>query len=261
MDIKILIATHKKYNMPNESFYLPIQVGSEGKNDLGYIRDNTGINISKKNDNYCELTGLYWAWKNIDCDYLGLVHYRRHFSKKSIFYRIMNGKEKSILSQKELEGLVKNNDIILPKKRNYFIESIYSHYAHTHYAEHLDITRKIIKNDMPEYLDSFDKVMVSRSAHMFNMLIMKKRILDEYCQWLFEVLEKLEDCIDISEYDAFQARLFGRVSEILLNVWIEKNKLEYKEIGYIHLGKINWLKKVISFFNAKYRNKKFEGSF
>ena len=53
MDIKILVATHKKYDMPSEDIYLPIHVGREGKEDLGYQGDNQGENISLKNSNYC----------------------------------------------------------------------------------------------------------------------------------------------------------------------------------------------------------------
>ncbi len=63
MDIKILVATHKKYWMPEDDVYLPIHVGRAGKADLGYVGDNTGDNISSKNTNYCELTGLYWPGK------------------------------------------------------------------------------------------------------------------------------------------------------------------------------------------------------
>lgn len=48
MNIKILVATHKKYWMPEDSVYMPIHVGREGKEDLGYIGDNTGDNISLK---------------------------------------------------------------------------------------------------------------------------------------------------------------------------------------------------------------------
>ena len=81
MDIKILVVTHKDYWMPNNEIYLPILVGNN-KVKNNYLRDNTGDNISKKNKNYCELTALYWAWKNLDNKYIGLCHYRRYFSKK-----------------------------------------------------------------------------------------------------------------------------------------------------------------------------------
>ena len=93
-NIKVIVATHKKYEMPNDKMYIPIHVGSEGKKELGYVKDNTGDNISDKNSYFCELTGLYWAWKNLDFDYLGLVHYRRHFclkkKSKNKFCNVMN---------------------------------------------------------------------------------------------------------------------------------------------------------------------------
>ena len=59
-DISVIIAAHKKYKMPEDGMYIPMQVGSQGKPDIGYIRDNTGDNISDKNKNFCELTGMYW---------------------------------------------------------------------------------------------------------------------------------------------------------------------------------------------------------
>ena len=88
-DVALIVATHKNYWMPKDEMYVPIHVGREGKDDLGYIGDNTGDNISSKNANYCELTGLYWAWKNFDADYLGLVHYRRHYTPRAFLWPIM----------------------------------------------------------------------------------------------------------------------------------------------------------------------------
>ena len=86
MNVTIVVAAHKPYWMPSDRIYLPLHVGAAGKKDadgrpldLGYTRDDSGENISEKNPYYCELTGLYWAWKNLNADYLGLVHYRRHF--------------------------------------------------------------------------------------------------------------------------------------------------------------------------------------
>ena len=140
MDIKVIVATHKHYRMPSDNCYMPLHVGKQGKVDLGYLGDDSGDSISEKNGHYCELTGLYWAWKNLKSDYIGLVHYRRYlanrwrklmFWKKDPFY--------SVLTKKEIEQLLKKTDIILPAKRHYFIESLYSHYSHTHYEEDLDI--------------------------------------------------------------------------------------------------------------------------
>ena len=170
LKINVIVATHKKYQMPTDKSYLPIQVGSEGKKSIGYTPDNTGDNISNKNSNYCELTGLYWAYKNLDCDYIGLSHYRRYFkgSNNSI------DRFENILSTPEIENLLQSTDIILPRKQNYYIETLYSHYSHTLKEEDLIQTRKVIKDLYPDYLSSFDEVMRRKSAHMFNMFIMKK---------------------------------------------------------------------------------------
>ena len=83
MEIKVIIAAHKQYLMPDKECYLPVQVGRALHPDVGYIPDNTGDNISEKNPYYCELTGLYWAWKNLPADVIGLVHYRRYMGKKN----------------------------------------------------------------------------------------------------------------------------------------------------------------------------------
>lgn len=58
MDIKILVAAHKKYRMPTDHMYIPVHVGKEGKEDLGYVGDNTGDSISIMNPRLCELTGV-----------------------------------------------------------------------------------------------------------------------------------------------------------------------------------------------------------
>lgn len=259
--IKIIVATHKKYQMPSDKMYLPVQVGKEGKENIGYQPDNEGDNISSKNPYFCELTGLYWAWKNLDADYIGLAHYRRHFSINRVIPRNENKKFECILKQDETDKILDNTDIILPKKRNYYIENLYSHYEHTMFIEPLDETRKIIQEKYPEYLEEFEKLHKRTSAHMFNMFIMKKEILNDYCTWLFDILFELEKRIDVSQYDSFHARFFGRVSELLLDVWINKNGLNYKEVKVIDIENVNWLKKGSAFLMAKFTGKKYGKSF
>lgn len=259
--IKIIVATHKKYKMPEDKMYLPLQVGAENKERLGYQPDNDGENISSKNPYFCELTGLYWAWKNLDADYIGLSHYRRHFSVKKYIKKETNKKFESVVNENELRNILKDTDVVLPKKRHYYIENLYSHYKHTMYIEPLDETKKIIEEKYPEYLEEFDKLHKRTSAHMFNMFIMKKEILNDYCTWLFDILFELEKRKDVSQYDAFHARFFGRVSELLLDVWINKNNIKYKEVKVIDMENVNWFKKGFAFLRAKFTGKKYGKSF
>lgn len=252
-DIKLIVATHKKFQMPKDSnLYLPLHVGREGKEDLGYTGDNTGDNISMLNPYYCELTGLYWAWKNLDCDYLGLVHYRRYFTKNSQSYSDNVIIDDVILSQADVEQLLDEADVVVPKKRKYYIETLYSHYSHTLDGGHLDKTREIISDSSPDYLEAFDKVMNQRSGYMFNMFIMKKEAFNSYCQFVFGVLEKLEKEIDISEYSIQEARVYGYISELLMDVWLFTTQKNYKEIAWGQLGKKHLVKKTLSFINRKY---------
>ena len=257
MNIKIIVATHKKYKMPKDDIYLPLHVGAQGNKSLGYIGDNTGDNISAKNPFWCELTGLYWAWKNLDYGYLGIVHYRRHFKGKTK----SNDRFGKIITKKEVETLLKKTDIILPKKRHYFIETLYSHYEHTHYVEDLKKAEKILKEKYPDYVNSFYAVMKRKSAHMFNLFIMKKNMIDSYCNFIFDILFELEKQTNPLQYNKYQARIYGYISELLLDVWVEKNKLNYVEIPVINMEKINWLKKGYSFLAAKFFGKKYDGSF
>ena len=256
-DVKIIIATHKKYEMPKDEMYVPIQVGAEGKESLGYTKDNTGDNISTKNPYFCELTGLYWGYKNLSCEYMGLAHYRRHFC----FRKKSKNAFENVLTSNEIETLLKNTDVILPKKRNYIIETLYDHYKHTHYVETLDETKKIIDEKYPEYSKYFEKLHKRRSAHMFNMFIMKKDILNDYCDWLFDILFELENRVDETKYNQFHARFYGRISELLLDVYLEKNKIKYKEIGFIYMEKINVKNKIVSFLKSKFKGEKYGNSF
>ncbi len=145
---------------------------------------------------------------------------------------------------------------------------MYSHYKHTHYSIHLDVTRDIISEKYPEYLKTYDKVLKQTYGYMFNMMILEKNLLNEYCIWLFDILDELKNRIDMPELSSFQGRFYGRVSEIIFNVWLQQqindNKLkksDIKEIPCIHMEDINWSKKKNCFLKAKFLNKKYEGSF
>lgn len=162
--------------MPDDDVYVPLHVGAAGKESLGYLPDNTGDHISSKNPNYCELTGLYWAWKNLDCEYIGLCHYRRYFGK-SIHTRNTDKKKEAIFHREDYENLLQKYDVLLPKKRNYYIETVRSQYEHAHCRSDLDEAERVVKEMYPPYAEAFSKVMNRKKLYILNMFVMKKNLL------------------------------------------------------------------------------------
>lgn len=266
--VTVIIAAHKKYQMPTDEMYLPVQVGAAGKDSIeNYQRDDEDENISELNSYFCELTGLYWAWKNLKSDYIGLAHYRRHFS----LHPHDKNKWNAVLKKSEIEADLEKIKVFTPTKRRYYIETLYSHYAHTHYEGQLDVTRIIIEECYPEYLGSFDKAVNQRWGYMFNMMIMERGMFDSYCSWLFDILFELRKRMGKEaeeSLDKFQGRFYGRISEIIFNVWLQEQiktgkikDTEIKEIPVIHMEDINWWKKGGAFLKAKFTGEKYSKSF
>lgn len=250
VDIKILVAAHKKYWMPDDDVYVPLHVGAAGKESLGYLPDNTGDHISSKNPSYCELTGLYWAWKNLDCEYIGLCHYRRYFGK-SIHTRNTDKKREAIFHREDYENLLQKYDVLLPKKRNYYIETVRSQYEHAHCRSDLDEAERVVKEMYPSYAEAFSKVMNRKKLHILNMFAMKKNLFDTYCAWLFAILSELEKRIDLTGRSVYEKRAFGFLAERLFNVWLEKQDIKIYEADVVMLEHVDWLKKGWHFLRRK----------
>lgn len=247
MNIKMIVAAHRAYRMPADAMYLPLHVGRAGGDlDLGFQGDDTGDHISEKNPTFCELTGVYWAWKNLDADYVGLSHYRRYF-------RGSRGKDKwdCILTGQQAAALLRETDVILPKRRNYYIETAYSQYVHAHPAEGLDLALQLAAAEGESYARAIDTMKKRTWTHIYNMFLMKRDIFDGYCRWLFDILFQVERKLDISRYSAYDRRVFGFVAERLLDVYLEANGISYKELPVMFMEQQNRLKKGGAFLRRK----------
>lgn len=260
--IKLLVASHKPFDTNNlDSDYYPILVGANKNKDgkcFKYKDNENKNNISSKNAYYSELTALYWAWQNLNYDALGLEQYRRFLTKNAI---------KQPANSKEIEDLLTKYDILLPKKRYYIIETLESHYANTFDIKHLQLAREIIASLYPNYLKDFDITMKQRSGYMFNLFIMKKKYINQYAKWLFDILFKMENQIDFTQMDDFNKRLLGRVSELLFNVWLHHQlrlgnikKSQIKTLKVYYVGGEPIIKKAIMFLKAKFCHQKYTHS-
>lgn len=261
--IVVAVAAHKPYRMPADPTYLPIQVGAalHPEVDLGFQKDNEGDSISEKNGSYSELTALWWLWKNYQADYKGIVHYRRLLGSPDTARRRAHDPFDRVATGCELVDAASKTGVVVAKRRNYFIETVYDHYAHTFDGHQFDLCREVLGDLSPEHVEAWDELMRSRSAHIFNMFVMRSDLLDEYCSWLFPILEELTRRLDPASYDAFGARYPGRVSERLLDPWLMVKGIEPAELPVVNPEPVDWVKKGSGFLAAKFLGRKYERSF
>lgn len=228
MIIKVYVSTHKKYRMPNDKMYIPIQSGCALYPNLGYQRDDVGENISDKNAAYNNLCPLYWAWKHSDADYIGIVHYRRHF---------LGPKKKNwtgILTKEEAEKLCKKYPIIMPTKSHYPFFTMESHYINTFkelksiHTNDLKTLRKVIADLYPGCEKAYDKVMKKSSGHQGNISIMRKDYFDSYCSFMFSILFECEKRLQGHRHD--YNRYIAGISEFIPDIWLEYNGYKYAEL-------------------------------
>ena len=255
----ILVCTHKDFNYKFPNIYHPIIGGADfNKLNLDVLKDNTGKdNISSKNPYYSELTTLYWGWKHLQYNHLGIVHYRRYFKGKDIAY--INNKKIKVISNKEIDSLFTDYDVIVPKKRKYYIETLYNHYCRTLRSEPIIILEKVIKDKYPEYIVEFNKLKKRRSAHMFNMIIAKKEFYDKALPWLFDILDNIYKQLDMHDWNKYEKRALGSVSELLLDIYLSHNNIRFKEWGYIELIAFAKLRKAINYLMMKFFHRRYKG--
>jgi len=229
--------------------YLPVQMGAAIRPSIGYKGDDTGPNISQRNATFCELTGLYWAVHNVEADFIGIVHYRRYFASRKVS-RFAEKKQR-VIGHAELCDILQHTNVILPTERHYYIETNYTQYIHAHHKRDLTVTRNIIARKCPEYLPAYDLYMSKTHGHHFNMFVMRRELLEHYCEWLFDILFQLEKELDITGYSENDKRVFGFVSERLLDAWLATNKIRYEELDVLYMERQNWLCKGSAFLLRK----------
>lgn len=242
MDIKIIVATHKKIKLPTDEIYLPLQLGAANSESIGIQGDNQGINISSRHNMFAELTGLYWAWKNLQAYYIGLVHYRRFFKG--------NGVEgvQNIANRYDIEKLLCQAPILLPVKRNYYLETVYSQFAHAHNVQNLDLAGEIVQEKYPEYYPAFVNLKHRRATHICNMCIMRTDYFSEYCEWLFDILFAVGMRMSFNQ----EARCLGYIGERLLDIWLETRKIKYVESKIVCFGVENSFIKGMKMLKRKF---------
>lgn len=247
--MSLYVIAHKEFNRPEQEGYKIVQVGAyRGHTMENALYDDEGENISEKNLSYCELTGIYWVWKNCRDKYKGIVHYRRYFCRSI--------RKKNILTKRDVETKLKNYDMIVPFHRNLKMPVRKEYCVVSGFEKDLETVGDVIEEICPEYKSIYDWVLNQKKIYFSNMFIASEKVFDDYCNWLFPILFEVEKRVDLTGYNDYQKRIFGFISERLLIVYIKYNKLKVFEVGVINTEEtlpfprnfLSPLKRAITFF-------------
>lgn len=247
--IKLLICYHKKAPLFKDDILTPIHVGRalakkrmDANSDnykwlmTNLIGDDTGENISDRNNSYNEMTALYWAWKNYDAlgnpDYIGLMHYRRHFVLKENVQAVYNIKDFNSstyydmlnYSQEKMQKLVDGCDFLTHIGK---VQNVYKHYIENQRKEDIDLANEILLKKYPEYEDTMKEYYDGDFSNFCNMNIFSKKIFFEYCEWIFSILGEFEKRVDVSEKRFF---ISERLTGIFIAHLMKDKEKKYKTL-------------------------------
>lgn len=244
--MEIYVIAHKDFSRKYIDGIRKVLLVGANRNQPGSYdyKDNCGNdNISDKNKNFCELTGLYWVWKHSHADVVGLEHYRRYFAGSRI-------KRTPPLSEKAIQDILSEHDMVVPRKRKYDGYTCKKQFAKWHKSEVWDECCRLLKRKYPEYAVCFETLEKRKSGYAYNMFIASKTIIDSYCEWLFDVLFELDRTIDLSQYNDYNQRMWGFLSERLFNVWIMKNNIDVYEEPVFFFDETSWFNTLLGSLKA-----------
>jgi hypothetical protein len=253
--VQIYLCTSSYFDLPKFAPFIPIQGGAALNEPLpGILGDNSGDNISRLNPMYCEMSAMYWAWKNAPkTDYIGFFHYRRLFNFGSPLAPDAHWSERNFFDFKpetmarfgwDYETILKSidgADIVMPhiedvQRPPEWKEpgTLYEHYRNCHISRDINLTMQVIKELYPEYSAITEKVMGSNRGYFCHMYIMRWEYFQEYMQWLFDITMATTNRIDLSapiyKFNAHERRVSGFIGERIINIWVEQKRHEGAKI-------------------------------
>lgn len=288
--IKILVGYHKPATLLKDDILTPIHLGrslaTEASKDGGIsendyqwmcknmIGDDTGDNISHLNRYFCELTGIYWAWKNYDKldnpDYIGFMHYRRQFifdeSKVENLSIHENGWPWVVRSAQDQFPSYEKNDILkclddgsidmfIPKffelnspfNDNFYnfntIEDWYPGEKLFIQNRNLTIGHYLCKyilstsKEFFEYKKLSEEYFLDCGYYPCNVFILKKEVFFEYCNFLFTLLFIVYEILEknLKIRNLHEAREPGYCAELITTIFFLKKIQEGKKYKELYL--------------------------
>ena len=257
----LYLAYHRPAPLISSEALRPIHVGRAlaAMPLPGMIGDDTGDHVSGQNPALCELSALYWAWKNDHASsWIGLMHYRRLLDLTDW---MPGGPAERRVQMLEvapwcarIEGWLAGQDgpsgaaaleacdLVVPRL-HVMGQSVAQNYRHAHQPQDWEIAREVIAHDHSGWLGAFDAVAAAPRVRLGNMMLMRRPLFEAYCSWLFDILFKVAARdVPRAHYSPAQARYLGFLAERLLTVYVhglmtEANPPRLREVSILNLSR------------------------
>lgn len=263
--IKILVCYHKPEHVFENEILTPIHLGralaakedTAGTALAGMLGDDGGDNISALNRKFCEMTALYWAWRNYaqlgNPDYCGLMHYRRLLDfagdHPSGVLHVSSPAEirPESIAPNVIRGVVSRHDVCVkspikikwldPQGRPGFC-NVLQQYLTVHGDRHLTDAFAAAAGD-PEYARDAKAYQSADKHYLCNIAVMRRDIFLDYARWMFESLFALDKRIDYAA-PGQDIRAVSYLSERLTGLYLTRlhrlGKLKIKHAPSININ-------------------------
>ena len=240
------------YNFIKDLSYTPVGLGEKFFGEDWY-RDNSGINISKKNKNYAELTYHYWFWKNYldksEEEWVGFCHYRKFWGLTQYNFKDINFNSLSsqvlkeipkeyneyeailgdpfFVNQFRLMKFIKSGMKIFLKNPFLFFNktkrSLNFHFDFMHGENNLSKAIELLDEENQRDFRKFVNTEVSFNPfHMF--ICRSKKKMKNYYNVLFPWLENCEKLFGFDNLQGYgKQRIYAFLAERFMSYWFQKN--------------------------------------
>lgn len=192
-------------------------------------KQHKGDNIDYLNPWYCELTGLYYLWKHVDDDIVGLEHYRRYF--------VNDRRKLGLLSKEQITKILITHDIIVDNMH-------YRNKTFSIWDTRISPKREfdfrtaliVVKEFYPDIYPFVKNYLKERNVVEGNMFICRKELIDEYCSFIFDVLDIYRKGIEHFNVE-LKPRICGYIAEYFFGGWLVYKNLRKYENKRLYIDK------------------------
>lgn len=162
-----------------------------------------------------------WVWKNALESIVGLC-YENHFFEYN----------HDFLDENSIKGLMEEYDVILPYTKEVTEGTLLEYYGKQYSEDDILIVESLIKQKEPEYEQAFKYCINFNLYSPVGMIVAKKKVFKELCEWIFPIIELVEKYIMCKEGVPF-------VFALLIRMWLLMHTYSVYEMSTIEMDPIN----------------------